>query len=239
MSDTARMKAILVLAGAAAFAASPFLNPGFGGFDPDRFPVPQVDPPVQPAGYAFSIWGLIYLWLLAHGGYGLFRRADAADWDRGRWPLLVSLAVGAAWLPVALLSPVWAMVLIWVMLVAALVALFRAPERDVWLARAPLGVYAGWLTAAAWVSVALVGAGFGVAFGEVAWAWIALVAALVMAAAVLSQLRWGWSYAAAVVWALVAMAVANFAGDTALAVAALGGAGAVAGYAVVVRRNPR
>ena len=34
------------------------LVPGFGGFDANQFPVPQVNPSVQPAGYAFSIWGL-------------------------------------------------------------------------------------------------------------------------------------------------------------------------------------
>ena len=40
------------------FAVSPLFTQGFNGFEPDQFPVPQDDPPVQPAGYAFSIWGL-------------------------------------------------------------------------------------------------------------------------------------------------------------------------------------
>ena len=52
------------------FAASPFLSEGFNGFAPDQFPVPQDDPPVQPAGYAFSIWGVIYLWLIVGTGFG-------------------------------------------------------------------------------------------------------------------------------------------------------------------------
>jgi hypothetical protein len=96
MSDTARMKAILVLAAAIAFASAPLWSDGFGGFDPYRYPDPQVDPPVQPAGYAFSIWGPIYLWLLAHAAYGLFARADDAGWDRTRWPLFISLGIGRA-----------------------------------------------------------------------------------------------------------------------------------------------
>lgn len=30
--------------------------------------MPQVDPPVQPAGWAFSIWSEIYLWLIVSAG---------------------------------------------------------------------------------------------------------------------------------------------------------------------------
>ena len=123
------IRAILVLILSLAFAASPLLVPGFGGFETSQFPVPLEDPPVQPAGYAFGIWGVIYLWLIAMGGYGAWmRRADAA-WDATRPPLIVSLAVGAVWLPVAQASAVWATVLIWAMLGGALVALARAPER--------------------------------------------------------------------------------------------------------------
>ena len=58
MTDaTARLTAALTLILSVAFAASPFLVPGFGGFDPNQFPVPQINPSMQPAGYAFSIWG--------------------------------------------------------------------------------------------------------------------------------------------------------------------------------------
>ncbi|SFH23478.1 hypothetical protein SAMN04488020_108143 [Palleronia marisminoris] len=89
---------------ALAFAASPLLTGSFGGFDPNAFPVPQQDPPVTPEGYAFSIWGLIYLALIAHGLIGL-RRGDDPDWARTRAPLALSLAVGAIWIPVAKASP--------------------------------------------------------------------------------------------------------------------------------------
>ncbi len=90
------MKAIFVVTAALAFALSPLMSDGFAGFRPDQFPVPQDDPPVQPAGYAFAIWGLIYLWLLAGGLFGLLKRADSPGWDAMRWPLVASLVVGAA-----------------------------------------------------------------------------------------------------------------------------------------------
>lgn len=49
------MKAFIVLVVALAFALAPFLSPEFGGIDPDKYPVPQKNPPVQPIGWAFGI----------------------------------------------------------------------------------------------------------------------------------------------------------------------------------------
>ena len=90
------------------FAASPFLVTDFAGFDPDQFPVPQDNPPVQPAGYAFAIWGLIYLWLILGLGWGLLKARQDGQWHDMRKPLSVSLAVGTLWLAVAVASPIWA-----------------------------------------------------------------------------------------------------------------------------------
>ena len=111
-----RLRAVLVLLATLAFGISPLLVPDFGGYDPSQFPIPIEEPPVQPAGYAFSIWGLIYLWLIGMALYGLVRRGEDPRWDAARPPLIASLAVGAVWLPVALASPIWATILIWAML---------------------------------------------------------------------------------------------------------------------------
>ena len=59
-----RLTAFAVLAAAIAFALSPLASSGFAGFSADQFPILQDNPPVQPAGYAFSIWGVIYAWLI-------------------------------------------------------------------------------------------------------------------------------------------------------------------------------
>lgn len=222
-----RMKAILIAAGVLSFVLSPLLTTGFAGFDPELFPVPQENPPVQPAGYAFGIWGLIYLWLLAHAGVGLFARADDAGWDAGRWPLFVSLGVGSAWIAVANTSPIWATVMIWVMLIAALMALWLSPRHDRWLAQAPIGVYAGWLTAASWVSLGLLLGGYGVT-GPVTAAVIILPLAVGFAA--LTQMRLGRApeYGATVIWALVAVVVANLDGGPALPALGIAGIAAMA-----------
>jgi hypothetical protein len=222
--DTRRLKAILTFTAALAFAAAPFLAPGFEGFDPEAFPVPQRDPPVQPAGFAFAIWGPIYLWLLAHAGWGLFARADDAEWDRPRWPLFASLALGASWLAVAGQAPLVATVQIWAMLVFALLALFRiSPDREPLLLAAPVALYAGWLTAAAFVALGLVLAGHGLV-SEATAAALCLAGAVALGLAVQIRLSRAPLFGAALVWALIGVAVSNAGRAPALALlAVLGG----------------
>lgn len=231
-----RAKAILVFTATVFFPAVGLMVP-FGGFAPDAFPVPQADPPVQPAGYAFSIWGLIYLWLLAMGAFGLFKRADDAAWDRTRWPLFVSLAIGTAWLPVASQSPEWATVLIWVMLVTAAVGLIRAPRADVWWLAVPVGLYAGWLTAASSVSIGLLGAGYDVVLGQTGWAVIAVMLALAVTAVVLPKAPSPTAYGAAVVWALIGIIVQNMDGSIIVAAIAAAGIALCLGVLAVMRRR--
>ncbi|QFU09014.1 hypothetical protein PARPLA_01851 [Rhodobacteraceae bacterium THAF1] len=205
---------ILIPLLALAFALSPLVTNSFGGFDANAFPVPQEAPPVQPAGYAFAIWGVIYLALIAHGLIGLRHKDDPA-WRATRVPLAISLAVGAVWIPVANASPVWASVLILVMLAGARVAHARAG--DGWALRVPLGLYAGWLTAASAVSVGLLLAGYGV-LGAVPAAFVALALAGGLALATLRRASLG--YAFAVVWALVGVVVQNWGGAWSVAIAA-------------------
>jgi hypothetical protein len=218
--------AILAFIFAAAFAISPVFVQDFGGFGPDQFPVPQIDPPVQPAGYAFAIWGPIYLWLLVGMGYGIGWRREDAGWHAMRLALIPSLAVGAIWLAVAVASPVWASVLIWVMLVTALRALFASPVEDRWFASLPVGLYAGWLSAASCVSLGLLAAGYGLV--DATWAALgAIFLALVIASAVQNRLMRAPSYGIAVIWALVAVVVHNLQQGN-MTVAALAAGGAVA-----------
>ena len=230
-----RAYVILTFTAAVAFAFGPFVV-SFDGFDPNAYPIPQDRPPAQPAGYAFSIWGVIYLWLLASTGFGLFARPDDPEWIPTRPPLFISLTIGAIWLPVAELSPIWATILIWVMLISALIALLKTPEKDRWLLRAPIGLYAGWLTAASSVSVALLGAGYGILFGQIIWAVIAIALAFTIAMNIITTRKSHGTYAFAVAWALVAVIVQNL--SSAPLIAALAGLGAiaVAGLFIYVNR---
>ncbi|WP_375228262.1 hypothetical protein [Roseobacter sp. S98] len=221
-----KLTAILSVVLCITFAGSTLVVPDFGGFDADQFPVPQDNPPVQPAGYAFAIWGVIYLWLIAGMAFGLARRAEDPDWHAMRAPLCVSLAIGTIWLPLAVLSPVWASILIWAMLLPALVALFRAPADDRTWALLPVGLYAGWLSAASCVSLGLIAAGYDLMDQQTA-AFVFVFMALVIASAVQNQLRRGPTYALAVIWALVAIVVQNAGSQTTIAALAAGGAAAL------------
>ncbi len=219
-----KLSALLVALIALAFAASPFWFSGFGGFDPNRFPVPQVEPPVQPAGYAFAIWGLIYLWLIAHALFGLLRRAEDTKWNATRRPLFLSLGIGASWIGVAQANPILATVLIWAMLGMAVMALMAAKDGpDRWLLRTPLALYAGWLTAASCVAVGVNAAGYGLGPSDIVWAWAMLALALGVGIVVQSQLQGTPEYSLTIIWALVAIAVQN---------ATLGNTGLIVGSVV-------
>ncbi len=241
MSEEGRniLWAVGVLLAALAFGLSSFIVPDFGGFDADQFPIPQEDPPVQPAGYAFAIWAVIYLWLVAGAVYGVIARPSAPDWAEMRPYLALSLIVGAGWLPVAKLSALAAAVLIWVMLIPALMALFRAPLLDRWWARAPIGLYAGWLSAASFVAIGLCLAGWGL-MGEVQSAILCLVLATGLAAYIQVAIEGVPEYGFAVVWALIAVAVNNLVGGAVLvAILAVAGATVVGLLAIRAMTIPR
>lgn len=206
-----RKMSLLTLLAALAFALSPLLSSGFNGFAPNQFPIPQDNPPVQPAGYAFAIWGLIYLWLIAGAIFGIWDRATDPDWEPMRPALIVSLVIGAAWIPVAQLSPLWATVLIWAMLMTAVLALLRAGKADhLWL-RTPIALYAGWLTAASSVALGLILAGYGYLDAQTA-AYVGIALALVVGLCVQALRPDAPGYPAAVIWALVGVLVANLDG---------------------------
>jgi hypothetical protein len=200
--------AILILAASLAFAASPIWVPDFGGFDPAQFPHPQLNAPVQPAGYAFAIWGVIFMWLVLAAAYGVWKHSSDPAWKPMRPILLVSLAIGAAWLPVATFSPIWATILIWLMLIPALIALFKSPSTDQVWASWPIGLYAGWLSAASFAAIGLLLAGYGWTSQTTA-AWICVSLASILGFTVQWRLKRAPTYGLAIIWALIAIGARN------------------------------
>jgi hypothetical protein len=228
-------KAWLTLLLTVTFVTSPAFTAPFSGFRRDQLPIPQIDPPVQPAGYAFAIWGLIYGWLLVSAVYGVFARRTDAAWDRVRTPLMLSLALGTPWLAVANRSAIWATVLIFAMAAPAIVALARAPDADRGWLRTPVAIYAGWLTAASFVSLGSTAAGYGVLTGGVGWAYIGIALALVVAVSVQRTVPRAPAYGATVIWALAGIVVAN--GGDLIGVTLLAGAGIVVLGALLARKR--
>ena len=218
-----RINALILALATLAFGLAPILGPSFRGYDPGLLPVRIERPAIQPAGYAFSIWGVIYLWLFLHAALGLLRRAEVADWDRIRWPLTVAVAIGVLWQAIALQSVIWGTVTIWIMAAAALAAFLRAPtEPDRWLLSAPLAIFAGWLTAAAAVSTGVLIAGYGL-LSNTASALVMLALVLVIALGVQARKSGMPVYGLTVVWALGGVIAANLAETPLVSVAAAAG----------------
>ncbi len=231
-------RALLTAVFTATFVASPFFTAPFAGFRPDQLPIPQIDPPVQPAGWAFSIWGLIYAWLVVSAVFGLWKRPGDRDWNAAREPLLISLAIGTFWLSAANASAIVATVMIFAMAALAIAAAAAAPARDRWLFQAPSAILAGWLTAASFVSLGSTAAGYGLLTDSTGWAWIGILAALAVALVVQRALPRAPEYGLTVGWALTGIAFANSAEHPAITGLAVAGIAAILAAIALNLRTP-
>ena len=218
-----RIYAWLIFGLSTAFAVAPALTSPFSGFEADQLPNPQMNPPVQPAGYAFAIWGLIYAWLIISASYGVWKRRDDPVWNAPRPALAISLAIGVPWLAIANASAVWATITIWLMALFAIIALVRAPVADRWLFQAPVGIYAGWLTAASFVSLGSTAAGYNILTDQYYWAIICIIGALAVATFVYTKRPSAPEYLFTVIWALVGIIVANGMAQPIISALAAGG----------------
>lgn len=208
---------IFVLLTAAVQITFPFfVNPFRDGAQPVNAGVPSQ---IVPAGYAFSIWGAIYLAALVYAVWQLTApgRRDPVTLRIG--PLAIVINAGSSlWLAAAQYGPLWAtMPILAVMALCAVTALVLATHGgDLSLQRSlclvlPFGLYAGWTVCATFVNVAEVAPAYGFArFGLSVPAYAVLsIGVLTTVAAVISWLtRANLAFAATVAWALVAIIVA-------------------------------
>ena len=123
----------------------------------DRYPTLIV-----AAGYAFAIWGLIFLWDMVFGAWQAFSRRAATDPLAGIRPWAAAgFALTAVWMPVFSQQLFWlALLIIWSALVCLLTCALKlstaritAPGLTAW-AWAPLSLHAGWLSLAAFLNTA-------------------------------------------------------------------------------------
>lgn len=213
-----------VLALTIAFAVAPAFTPPFMGYAAGQLPVPIDRHAVQPAGYAFAIWGLIYAWLIVHAAFGLLRRRNAPEWGAARTPLMAALALGTVWLALASSWPLVAGAVILGMAAFCLTAFLRAPvSPDRWILSAPLAIFAGWLTAASLVSTGVILGGYGVMTHQNA-AYLMVAILLIAAIFVQSKRPQMPVYGLTVVWAIVAVWAVNRAGEPMIATTALAAA---------------
>jgi hypothetical protein len=210
----------LTLALGIAFAAAPAFAPEFRGYAAEQLPIAIERHAVQPAAYAFSIWGVIFLWLLASAAFGLRARADHPAWRATHPALMAAMALGTLWLFLAASNPLLASAAILLMAACAIIAFLRADAaQDRWILAAPLGIFAGWVSAASLVSFGIMLGGYGLVSHPTAA--LIMVAVLIAAALYVQSLRPMMPiYGATVVWAVIAVAVVNRSDQPLVALAA-------------------
>lgn len=201
------------------------------------------DQTLRAAGYAFSIWGLIYAGLVAYAAYqGLPAGRRSPQVDAVAWPSVVAITGCGAWICASALDWKWATVaIITVSALAMIHGLSRAraagapTPRDRWLVLWPLAGLAGWLTVASAINILTVLTAVGLIGPERAVA-AGLVGVLAVCAAATGGL-WATrlpAYGLPIAWGLVAVWVAERADNAAVALAALAGAVLVAVGALFV-----
>ncbi|NLF50328.1 MAG: tryptophan-rich sensory protein [Leptolinea sp.] len=185
----------------------------------DRFNVYFV-----PAGYVFSIWGLIYLGLIA---YGIFQALPAQrDNPRlratGWWVVLGGLA-NSAWIflwhyeqfPLTLIAMFTLLVSLIMTYLGLKIGRGIVSKAEFWAVRIPFSVYLGWITVATVANVTSVldfikWDRFGLSEGT--WLVIMLIVVLAITAAMLFTRR-DAAFTVVILWALEGIAI-KFASDS-------------------------
>ena len=177
-----------------------------------------------PAGYAFSIWGLIYLGMLGfvfYYGRSLFKPVDDEDQTvlQIGWWFIISCIANSLWVLAWLYDFTFISVLLMVLLFISLLRivvntkmeLHDAPLKKFIFLWWPFCIYSGWVSVALIANVAAYltktgWSGFGIS--ETAWAMVMIA----IAAVIHIFMIWNRNmreFALVAVWALIAIAVAN------------------------------
>ena len=205
------------------------------------------DVTLRVAGYAFAIWGVIYLWLLIYAvRQALPQTGESLLIQRLGWPSVAAL-LGIGWWVVAAAFDWEAATigLIFGALAALLVplranadairALSRA-DRDRWMTVWPLALLAGWLTVAAPLNLITVATGndaLPAMLSPTVWAMLAIIGVTAIALGVTQRLR-TLAYGLPIAWGLLGVFVAEQARNPLLAYVALAAAVAVLVGAIVL-----
>ena len=168
-----------------------------------------------PANYVFSIWGVIYLFLLGFGIYqALPSQRDNPYLRRiGYWFALSSIANGA-WLFFFHYNQFPLSMVAMVVLLVSLITIYRRLDigtaavstANRWLVQMPFSIYLGWITVATVANAAYVLYDAGWRDGGPIWAAIMLVVAALITVRIILQHR-DIAYTAVIVWAFAGIVV--------------------------------
>jgi hypothetical protein len=238
--STAQRSAIVL---AVFFQIAATALPALGIGDPIGSQSDAVRTLITPAGWAFSIWGALYLGSIVFAFYQAFPAQYRNDLlDRTGWFAAGAFFGNGLW---ALYTQLYDLTVISVIIIAStlacllviprrIVAAKRLSRGDRWLFALPLTALAAWLTAATIVNVAasLTYHGVGEAGGyPLVSAAVIVVGGLIASLAVNRSRGCPW-YAAVFLWALLAIYLQGGQRASAVAIAAVVSAVLVLGAAL-------
>lgn len=171
-----------------------------------------------PAGYTFSIWGVIYSFLLGYTVFQLFkikaqghRQSEAQDTIDAISPYYIGSSIlNLAWILAWHYGQLWLSVLLMLGLLVSLIKINLILDKfkthrftDNVLIKAPFSIYFGWITVATVANITA----FLVNIGWDGWGlsdstWMIVVLAVSTAIGLMALYRFkSWQYGAVLVWA--------------------------------------
>ena len=171
-----------------------------------------------PAGYVFSIWGIIYIGLIAYAVYQAIpsQRENPRLQATGWWVALGGLA-NCAWIFLWQYEIfIWTVAAMLILLASLIVVYLRlgigrtkVSTGETWAVRIPFSIYLGWITVAtvADISDVLWYVKWN-QFGISAAAWmVVILGAVLIIAGLMNFLRRDIAYALVILWALAGITV--------------------------------
>jgi hypothetical protein len=173
---------------------------------------------IIPANYAFAIWGLIYIGLIAFGIYQLQpSQRENPRLQHSGYLLAIACIAQCAWIylflgrmfPLSNLAMLGILVPLLVLYQRLEIGQERVSRQERWFIHMPISIYLGWISVASIVNVAiglhsLNWDGWGI--DSSVWTVMMMTIASFIAAVVSLQRR-DTAYVLVIVWALVAIAI--------------------------------
>lgn len=133
---------------------------------------------VTPAGYAFSIWSLIYFGLIAFSIYQLLP-SNIAKYRNYRQLFIMTCVLNCGWIFFWHNDRILVSFVIIIMLAVLLFAInFKVTAtdnlREYWFVKAPFSIYFGWVTAATLINFAVLLSSMNVQLSASAATWLAV-----------------------------------------------------------------
>ncbi|MCX5844614.1 MAG: tryptophan-rich sensory protein [Deltaproteobacteria bacterium] len=205
---------------------------------------------IAPAGYVFSIWGVIYLLLLGFVVYQFSaKRKDSPFQEKIGYLFIASCIINICWLLLWHYEMIAASVILMLGLLLTLITIYtrlgigveKVPRNEMLLVHLPFSVYLGWITVATIANIAAALVSLGqpeLILGAVNWTILVIVVAVLITGMVLWTRR-DVAYAAVLIWALIGVYMKQSSLIPQVAYAAIIGAAIIAVDAVIVTLRNR